>query len=467
MNRTFKSLVSTLSLYLTVSFNAQAGYALPEYQQLTLENGMSIYLMEQHEVPLINVNLMVKVGAIHDGQQAGLNRLTLANMALGSQQQSKAEIEQALDFIGADLNTHGGTEMSAISASFINKDQAKVLTIIRDMLVSPRFDPQEFDKHRNRYLVQLGQQKERPRAVISRYFNKMIYGQQGYGSAISGNTDTIKALSLDDLKNFYQSRYQPRHSAVVVVGDFDSKKMLAQLKGLFKGWKNNDLKVTALTPAPAPSPALKQDSARVLLVNKSDAIETTFLIGGKGIARSNPDYIAVSVLNTILGGRFTSWLNDALRVNAGLTYGARSRFDSHKQSGSFAISTFTKTQTTVAAVDLALETYQRMWQQGIDQQTLDSAKSYVKGQFPPRYETSEQLADLLGDMFIYGFNQDFINQFEQQVNSMTIATTKQLIKQYFPKENLTFVMIGNAAAIKDDVAKYGKVRQVNIQDVGF
>jgi predicted Zn-dependent peptidase len=234
--------------------------------------------------------------------------------------------------------------------------------------------------------------------------------------------------------------------------------MAKKLKDLFGEWKGEKVvaKVSSMLPAP------KQ--ATVLLVNKSDATESTFLIGGPGIKRSNADFVAVSVINTILGGRFTSWLNDELRVNSGLTYGARSSFSSNKEGGSFAISTFTKTETTTEVIDLALKTYAKLWQQGIDAATLDSAKSYVKGQFPPRYETSSDIAFLLAEMFVYDFDESFINTFTQQVNKLDVERSKEVIEKYFPKENMQFVIVGKADDIRQSVKQYGKLIEADIKD---
>jgi zinc protease len=247
------------------------------------------------------------------------------------------------------------------------------------------------------------------------------------------------------------------------VGDFDVADMTAKLNKAFGDWQTTE---TVVQPDLSQHlPTLTQP--HVLLVDKPDAIETTFLIGGVGIRYDNPDYVGLTVVNTILGGRFTSWLNDELRVNAGLTYGARSGFSPYAQSGVFQISTFTKSSTTKEAIDLALKTYARLWEKGIDQTTLDSAKAYVKGQFPPKYETSGQLAGLLSDMYLYGFNDDFINQFQAKVDGLTLADTQRLIKQYFPQQNLQFVLIGNAENIADIAAQYGEVTEVDITATGF
>jgi len=299
--------------------------------------------------------------------------------------------------------------------------------------------------------------------VIGRYFNKLVFGQHPYGNATSGTSESVSQLTVNQLRAFHKGYYQPANTAISVVGDFDPAQMKAKLQAAFGQWSNSEsLRAVDLKQG---LPTLS--ASRVLLVDKSDAIETTFTIGGLGVTQDNPDYVGLTVVNTILGGRFTSWLNDELRVNAGLTYGARSGFVPYRDSGVFMISTFTKSATTEEAIDLALKTYSRLWQKGIDQQTLDSAKAYVKGQFPPKFETSGQLAGLLSDMYLYGFDESYINQFQQRVDGLTLAQTKQLVDNYFPKDKLQMVLIGSGDKIAPIAAKYGEVTRVDIKDVGF
>ena len=445
-----------------ISAPTMANYTLPDYKKVILDNGLTLYLMEQKEVPLIDVSVVVKAGAIEDGKHAGLNYFTAKNLTLGTRSLTKTDLDKKVDFVGADIFSTANLEFSTIGASFAKKDSKTILPILRDIVISPRFDKNEFDKLKQRQILNLQQNKERPNAVIQSYFNRLIFGESGYGSITSGDTQSINALTLVELKTHYEKWYQPKNSAVIVVGDFNSQKMKQQINQLFGEWKNTQqVKTTKVVKA---EPAKK---STVLLVNKADSRQSTFLIGGKGIERSNADSVGISVINTILGARFTSWLNDELRVNAGLTYGARSRFSSYSKDGSFALSTFTKTETTIEAIDLALKTYARLWEQGIDQQTLDSAKAYVKGQFPPKFETSTDLAALLVNMYGFQFDARYINTFEQQVDSLTVAKTKQLIRQYFPQKNLQFVVIGEADKIRKKLAKYGQISEVNINDVGF
>ena len=418
---------------ITMSQSALANYTLPSYEEVTLKNGLTVYLMEQHEVPLIDVNIVVKACAVVDNQQ-GLAYLTAQNLMLGTKKQNKAQLNESVDFIGADIHSTAGLESSFISSSFAKKDQQQMLTLIRDVVLSPRFDAKEFDKKKKQHLLALEQEKESPKSVINHYFKQQVFGQSQYKTKVDGNVTSIEHIQLNDIKAFHKTWYQPKNAALVIVGDFNSKAMLKTVKQLFSTWENTApiQKIKIIKPAPL-------TQAKVLLVNKSDAIESTFMIGGLGIAQSNENRVGISVINTILGGRFTSWLNDELRVNSGLTYGARSRFAQYSQSGSFAISSFTKTATTIEAIDLALKTYARLWEKGIDEKTLSSAKAYVKGKFPPNFETSADLSDLLAQMYAYGFDESYINTFEQQVNSLTVEKTQQLIQQYFPKTALQMV----------------------------
>ena len=443
-------------LLITAGWSVAADFTLPEYQKITLKNGLTLYLMEQHEVPLIDVLVTVKAGAVQDSV-AGQAMLTADNLLLGTAKLSRPEFEQTLDFVGAQMSSGAKLEYSYVKLSMAKVDQDTLLPVLRDAVVSPAFDQAEFDKYRSRYLAQLEQQKESPKEVINKYFNELIYAGHPYANRVEGTSESVAAIELAKLKQFHASWYRPNNSAIVITGDFDSKKMKAKIEKLFSSWQGKAPAFSLDQQLPAPS------EANVLLVNKNDANESTFMIGGVGIKRSNPDYVALSVINTVLGARFTSWLNDELRVNSGLTYGARSRFDTHMAGGSFYISTFTKTASTNEAIDLALSTYARLWDKGIDEATLASAKAYVKGLFPPKYETSEDLAWLLSDMFVYGFNEDFINHFSEQVNSLDVNRSKQLIDKYFPKDKLQFVVVGKADEIRDKLQKYGKLTETQIK----
>lgn len=434
-------------------------YKLPKYEKFKLKNGLTVYLMEHHEVPMINVSVVLPAGAIYDGTQSGLASLTAVALKHGSQNYPKAKLDAELDFIGATLNTYASKESAGMSAKFAAKDKDKVLDIIKVVLTKPVFDATEFEKEKKRVLTNLEQAKESPRSVIGSYFDRFLYGDHVYGNTVPGQIATVSQLSVDDVKKFYNENYIPNGAAIAIVGDFNTKDMKAAVTKLFSSWPKGKSTQKNL----ATNNIQSQNSNRVLLINKDDAKETTFLIGSKGISRNNPDFVAIEVVNTLFGGRFTSMLNDELRVNTGLTYGARSAFNPLKNGGSFYISTFTAKETTGEAIDKALEVLDKLHKDGISEEALTSAKNYVKGQFPPDFETAGQLASLLTQMFWYNFDEKYINDFQKNVDGLTVDKARDIIAKYFPKDKLQFVMVGKAADIKEIAKKYGTVTEVDIK----
>ena len=455
-----KKLLLAISLTLFIS-HACAEFVIPKYTKTTLKNGLTVYLMEQDEVPLIDIKMVTNAGAIYDGESYGLANLTGDALSYGSVKLSKQEIEDLFDFHGANFSSNVGLESSTTGLSISSKDVEKLMPVIRDIILEPSFDSTEFAKEKKLYIDQLKQSREQPRSVLGPLFNKLYYKEHPYGNPISGDMKSIEKITLKQIKSFYRQFYVPNNSALIVVGDFNAKKMEKLIKSLFSEWEPVQIPIIVFEDWNIPT------QSNVLLVNKSDAKETTFIIGGKGVTANHPDEVALQVINTILGGRFTSWLNDELRVNSGLTYGARSRFNSESKAGTFIISTFTKTETTFEAMDLAIKTYHRLWDKGIDKKTLESAKSYVKGQFPPRYETSGQLASLLARMWSLDLSESFINDFQKTVDSLTVEKANKIVTENFPKDNLQFVMVGKVDDIKEKAKDYGTVKQIDIKTFTF
>ncbi len=438
-------------------------FKVPAYEKFQLKNGLTVYLMEQKEVPLLYVSMVFEAGSIKDTDRYGLASLTADGLLFGTKKFKKADIEEKLDFVGAELNTSLGKESAQISGACSKKDQDMFFEILQEVLTQPTFETAEFEKHKTRILAQLKQQKESPRSVIGSYYNALIFDKHPYATPTTGTESTVAKITVEDVRKFYQTEYSPKKAAIAITGDFSAKDMKKKIAQIFENWK----------PANSPSnpnlgkPELNFAKNRVLLIDKADARETTFWIGGAGVPQSNPDYVAIQVINTVLGGRFTSWLNDALRVNSGLTYGANSRFSRYKAAGTFQISTFTKNSTTVEAIDMALQVYDSLHKNGIDEATLNSAKNYVKGNFPPNYETARSMANLLTDMYLYGFTETYINDFQKNVDQLTTAKAKEMISKYFPRNGLQFVLIGKSAEIKEKVKKYGEITEKQIKADGF
>jgi len=456
--------IHTIILVLVLCSAAFAQFKLPEYKTEILENGLTLYLMEQHEVPLIYISAVFPAGAVWDENKSGLAAFTADALLFGSKNYTKQQIEETFDFLGADISSSAGLEASEVGISFKISDIDKVLPIFIDVISNPTFPETEIDKRKQRWISELEQAKESPRRVIGSYYNKFLFDNNAYGNPVNGTKSTIQSFSREDLRGFFGMHYLHSFTGIAIVGDFKTNEMRERITKLFSSSSMPNMMTILKDKKEDISPFY---NSRVLLVDKDDSRETTFLIGGLGVPFNNKELTQIEVVNTILGGRFTSWLNDELRVNAGLTYGAGSRFRNYKSSGIFYMSSFTATETTIEAIDLALEVLNRLHTTGVDDTTLSSAKKYVKGQFPPDYETSGNLANLLTTMHFYGLDDSYINDFEKNVDEMTVEKAKDIISKYFPEKNLQFVLVGKADELKDKVKKYGKVTEKSIDEDGF
>ncbi|RYZ53773.1 MAG: insulinase family protein, partial [Proteobacteria bacterium] len=344
-----------------------------------------------------------------------------------------------------------------IDASVATSELPKFLPILSELVISPKFPPKEIDKLRDRTVSQLKKGKESPNQIANQVFQRMYYRDHPYASPEGGVAETVQKLKTADLVKFHSEHFQPQIAALTLAGDFNAADVQALIQKNFGSWKKGAAKaVTVSTSVPAAT------ETEVLLLDKDDSHETTFRIGGSGPVAYDKDWVKLAVVNTVLGGRFTSILNEELRVKSGYTYGAKSRFNDWRSSGTFFITTFTATETTFKALDLALETYKKFTTGGIDQKTLDSAKAYVKGQFPPQYETLSALSDLSTELWAYGVSIDQFNNFEAQVNSLTLEEANNLIKTRLPKDKLEILLIGKASTIGGEAKKYGKLRTIPI-----
>ena len=229
---------------------------------------------------------------------------------------------------------------------------------------------------------------------------------------------------------------------MAVVGDFDAAEMAKQLAAVFGAWPAKAAPPVAVADAP------EVKGRRLLLVDKPDSTQTYFRIGNVGIARSNPDRVPIEIVNTLFGGRFTSMINTELRIKSGLTYGANSGFAEWKAKGPFFVNSYTGNATTEKALDMTLDVLKRLREKGISDDDLKSAKAYLKGQFPPDIETSDQLAGVLSELVFNGLDEREINTYYAKIDAVTMADVNRVIKQYFPLDNLVIVLVGKASEIE-------------------
>src|ERR1700730_5470493 len=389
---------------------------MPPHEKFVLKNGLTVLLMEKRGVPLINVFALVKTGAAADpAGQEGLASITAGLLRKGTKSRSALQFSADFDYIGGSFGADAGADFTNIGAEFLTKDLARGLELFSDAVLHPTFPQNETDKILAQSLDGVKSAKDEPQAVLGLYFEGYLYGAHPYGRLSDGDELSLKNIRRDAIAKFYEANYAPGNTILGIAGEFDAAEMRKTLEAAFGAWPGRIVEnktIAAIPPA---------KGKRLLLIDKPDATQTYFAIGNVGTAVNEPDRVAIRVVNTIFGGRFTSELNEALRVESGYTYGASSFFDSRRMPGPFGIFSFTKNETTTPAIDLALQVLQRLHKDGVSTEQLKSAKSYIKGQFPPNMETSRQLAQIIATHEFYGLGDDEINQLEARGDAVTPA----------------------------------------------
>jgi zinc protease len=439
-----------LGLTLVSAASAQS-IKIPPHEKIVLKNGLTVLLLERHGVPIVSFAALVKSGSAADPTgQEGLASQTAELLRKGTKKRSAQQFAADLDFIGGSFEAGAGADFTTISAEFLKKDLSKGLDLFSDALLQPTFPQEEVDKSLAQAQDAVKGSKDEPRQVLNIYYCAYLYGGRGYGRPEDGDENSLKKINRDNITKFYAANYAPGNTILAIAGEFNAAELRKQLEATFGAWP-----AKPVTPVVIPAiPASK--GKRLLLIDKPDATQTYFAIGNIETTVGDPDRVAIRVVNTIFGGRFTSMLNEALRVESGLTYGVRSTFDPRKEPGPYGIYTFTKNDSTVQAIDMALAVLQKLHKDGISDEQLKSAKSYMKGQFPPTIETSRALAQRIASNEFYGLDDNEVNQLEARIDAVTPEIARQVIQKHFPEENLVFVLIGKASAIGPAVKKYAE-----------
>ena len=461
------SLFRTVSLAVIAAFALSSAMAadikLPDYQTVTLDNGATVLLMPRKDVPLVAANIAVRGGALADpAGKEGTADLLGEMLSKGAGSRTALQFAQAVDGAGGSLGFGSSREAIVANAQFLSKDSALMLSLLADALLRPTMDAAEFDKLRKRAIDGIANAKDSdPRQLIGTYTGGWLFRGHPYGRSTGGDETSLATITLADLQAFRQQQMGGDRLIIAIAGDFDAKAVTAQVTQAFGGWPK------ATGTLPQVTAKARESGRRVLLVDKPGATQTYFALANVGSKRGDPAEAAQDLVQTAFGGRFTSMLNTELRVKSGLTYGARSGIERASQPGPAVISSFTKTETTKAAIDLAIATLDRLHKDGLDGATIDSAKRYVAGQYAPSLETAPQLAAQLVDMTLYGESREAVDGY---LGNIAAATPAQIAdaRAVFPQsQDLAIIAIGDAAKIREWMKAYGPLTEMKLTDPRF
>ncbi len=420
---------------------------LPTSQRRKLSNGLEVLIVEHHELPVVNMNLVIKSGAATDPvAAAGLASITADMLDEGTKTRSALGISDALTSIGARVSTGAGWDASSADLITLTRQLDRALDIYADVITNPAFSDTEFKRVRGRRLALLQQQRDDANAIANVVYASLLYGREHpYGHPAIGNEASLTALSEQDARRFYETYYRPNNAALIVAGDVRPATLMPQLERAFAGWKRADVPAAANVNA-APS---ARDHAMIYLVDKPGAAQSVIQIGQVGVARATPDYFPLLVLNTMLGGAFVSRINLNLREDKGYTYGARSSFDYRRGPGPFTASAPVFTNVTKESVtELLKELRGIRGERPVDEAELTYARQSLVRGFGRGFETPEQIAGRLSDLVLYGLPDDYFNHYTAHVRAVTLADITRVANRYLDPGHMAILIVGDRKVVE-------------------
>jgi len=425
--------------------------SLPPIVARQLANGLKLLIVEQHELPLADFVLLVGSGTTADPTgKMGVANLTAAMLREGTTTRKSLDIADQAAFLGINLSPTSSWESSTLSLHTPTAQLDSALALFSDVALHPSFPANEFERLRKNRLTELLQIRDQGPAIANLVFPAIIYGNtHPYGLASIGSEQSVKSLTTTDLQSYYQTNFKPNNATLIIVGDVNPDRIEQKVNELFGSWQRGD--VPQLTYGEPPKPA----TTTIYLVDKPGAAQSSFRIGGVGVPRSTKDYFALTVMNTILGGSFSSRLNQNLRETR--------RFDMRRAAGPFTASA----EIVAAKTDSALLEFMKELngiRQAVPVDELTRAKRYLQLQLPGNFETTQQIGAALVPVALYNLPFDYYNNYVQNIEGVTQADVNRVAQQYVNPGSLAIVIVGDRKTV-ESALKSINVGPISIRDM--
>ncbi|HUQ82966.1 MAG TPA: pitrilysin family protein [Gemmatimonadaceae bacterium] len=431
---------------------------LPAVVTRELPNGLRLMIVEQHELPLADLVLVVKSGAETD-ETGKLGTATLATSLLkeGTASRNSLQIADQEAFLGVDVSAGTGWDATTISLHTPTAQMDSALALFADIALHPAFPANELDRLREQRLTSLLQVKDRGPEIANRAYAAIVYGSAAYGRPLSGDEPSTRAIQQADVRKFYDTYLRPNNATLLVVGDVKPDDIERRVRTMFGGWQRQAV------PAASYGQPNAAKATTIYLVDKPGAAQSSFRIGGVGVARSTTDFFPLTVMNTALGGSFTSRLMQNLRETKAYTYGASSGFAMRRTPGPFIASA----EVVAAKTDSALIEFMkelRAIRDTIPKDELEKTKRYLQLQLPGQFETTGGIAGNLSQLVSYDVPLNFFNSYTQGVAAVTQADAQRVARQYLDPDKLAIVIVGDRKSIEPTL-RATKIGEVVVVDM--
>ncbi len=442
---------------------------VPDSWTVEMANQLEVYGIEQNELPLVNFSLVIEGGHLLDD----LNKNGVANLMTdilmeGTANKTPAELEEEIELLGASINMYTTNESIVIRGNTLKRNFDKTMALIQEILLQPRWDEEEFARIKTSTINGIQRSEANPEVIANQVYNKVLYGENHpFAYPISGTVESVEAITIQDLKDFYNKNFSPTVSRLHVVGAVSQKEAVAAAKGLEKNWKAKEVTI------PQYEVVNNRDKASLYFVDVPNAKQSVINIGYIALPRTSEDFFPAEVMNYKLGGSFSGNVNLILREEKGYTYGAFSGFSGSKVPGKFTASSSVRTNTTGESVAIFKDQIAK-YKEGISQEDLDFTKNALIKSNARRFETQGSLLGMLQDISAYDLDPNYIENEEKLIGAMTLEQHKQLANKYLDESKMAYLVVGDAATQFAQFRKMGfdevkllnkKGEEVKLKDV--
>lgn len=442
---------ATVAALLAFFFAAVPDSHALEIKRMMLSNGAVLLVSEAHQLPMVTLSIAFDAGARRDPKgKEGLAELTARCLSQGTRQLTAPEFDQKVDFMGSSVGINAGRDYATAGMTTLKKYQAETLKLLAGILLEPGLRNADIERKRAEQIAGIKAAEEQPGYTAEVAFTRQIFGDSPYGHPDAGYAESVGKLTNDDVRNFYRDHYKLGGAVIAVVGDLNPDEIKASLEKLLTGLPG--------TVAPQTEPTMPKIPAGVHLhLIDRNVAQANLVIGFGGVARSNPDYYRLQVMNYILGGGgFSSRLMRVVRSKGGLAYSISSGFEPGKYPGSFAIVLQTKNQSASKAIDLILQQLREIQEKPVTDAELDGAKRFLIGSFPLKIDHQSAIAGFIQQLELYGLGLDYADRYPKLIGAVTRDDVLKVAREYLHPDAVTLVAVANQSEAKIVASKTEK-----------
>jgi zinc protease len=436
------------------------GLNVPESWNLVLENDLEVYGIEQNELPLVNFSLVIEGGHLLDDlSKNGVANLMTDIMMEGTANKTPAELEEAIDLLGANLYMYTTDESIVIRGNSLARNFEATIDLVEEILLQPRWDEEELARIKTSTINSIKRNEANPNVIASQVYDKLLYGENHpFAYPTSGTVESVEAIKMQDLKNYYNKYFSPSVSRFHVVGDISKDQALEVLADLKDNWEPKEVNI------PEFEVVTNRDKASLYFVDVPGAKQSVINIGYLALPRTNEDFFPAEVMNYKLGGSFSGNVNLVLREEKGYTYGARSGFSGSKIPGTFTASSSVRTNATGESVGIFKDEIAK-YREGITPEDLEFTKNALIKSNARRFETQSSLLGMLQERSAYDLPADYIKQEEEVIRNMSLEQHRKLAQKYLDESKMAYLVVGDAATQFEQFKDMGfdEVKLINKQ----